>query len=130
MNAPKTQSTQEHTGVELPGKVTVEPMVLETIARLTTRNVEGVARIAQKTDVERFLGIGHKSVEVHIQEGQVAVDVHLLADPGCSLLRLGRKVQEEVTDAIQRMVGMQVQAVNVYIEDVLHPESETAQEEA
>jgi uncharacterized alkaline shock family protein YloU len=105
-------------------------MVLETIARLTTRNVEGVARIAQKTDVERFLGIGHKPVEVHVEEGEVAVDVHLLADPGLSLLRLGRRVQEEVTNAIQRMVGMRVQAVNVYIEDVLHPELEMAPDEA
>lgn len=130
MNAPKPQSSQEYSSPELPGRVTVEPMVLETIARLTTRNVEGVARIAQKTDVERFLGIGHKPVEVHVEEGEVAVDVHLLADPGLSLLRLGRRVQEEVTNAIQRMVGMRVQAVNVYIEDVLHPELEMAPDEA
>jgi uncharacterized alkaline shock family protein YloU len=40
----------------IPGKITVEPGVLETIARLTADGVPGVAKIAEKTDVERFLG--------------------------------------------------------------------------
>lgn len=116
---------------KVPGKVTVEPIVLETIARLTAQNVEGVARIAQKTDVERFLGIGRKSVEVRLDDdGQVSVDLHLLAEPDISLLRLGRSVQREVQEAIQKMIDMPVKIINVYIEDVVFPESDTAQAEA
>ncbi|MGC9357199.1 MAG: Asp23/Gls24 family envelope stress response protein [Anaerolineae bacterium] len=120
----------ESTHPEIPGKITVEPGVLETIARLTAQKVPGVARIAQKTDVERFLGIGRKSVEVWVDERRVSVDLHLLAEPGVSLLRLGRTVQREVTQAIQQMIGMPVDAVNVYFEDVLFPTSEEEQPEA
>ncbi len=113
---------------KIPGKVTVEPTVLETIASLTTQNVAGVARIAQKTDVERFLGIGHKAVEVRVDdEGQVSVDVHLLAEPDVSLLQLGKTVQRDIQEAIQKMIDMPVRVINIYIEDVVFPEPETAQ---
>jgi len=112
----------------IPGKVTVEPGVLETIARLTTKNVPGVVKIAEQTDVERFLGLSGKSVQVHVLEGRVSVDLHIMAEPGISLLQLGRLVQQSVTEAIQKMIGMPVEAVNVYIEDVLfaQPVVETA----
>lgn len=106
----------------IPGKITVEPGVLETIARLTTRDVPGVAKIAEQTDVERFLGLSGRSVQVRVAEGRVSVDLHVMAEPGISLLHLGRSVQQSVTEAIQRMIGMPVEAVNVYIEDVLFPE--------
>ena len=107
----------------IPGKITVEPGVLETIARLTANGVPGVAKIAEKTDVERFLGIGGRSVEVKVAEGHVVVELHITADPGISLLRLGQSVQLETTRAIQKMIGMPVDAVNVYIEDVAFPKT-------
>ncbi len=114
---------------KVPGKVTVEPTVLETIARLTTQKVKGVARIAQKSDVERFLGIGRKSVEVRVNdEGHVSVDLHLLAEPDVSLLRLGKNVQRKVMEAIQKMIDMPVKDINVYIEDVAFPDADALED--
>ena len=101
----------------IPGAVTVEPTVLETIARLTTLGVPGVVDIAER-DVDRLLGMAGKSVVVQVREGRVYVDVHIRAGPDQSLLQLGRKVQYEVTRAVQQMIGMPVDAVNVHIEDV------------
>lgn len=106
----------------IPGKITVEPSVLETIASLTAKSVPGVARIATKTDVERFLGIGGKSVEVKVSEDRVVVELHIIAEPNVSLLRVGQSVQSETTRAIQKMIGMPVDAVNVYVEDVAFPD--------
>ena len=51
------------------------------------------------------------------------VDLHLIAGPDMSLLQLGRKVQYEVTRAIQKMLGMPVETVDIHIEDVVYPES-------
>lgn len=107
----------------IPGSVTVEPTVLETIARLTTLEVPGVEGIAER-DVDRLLGVAGKSVSVQVREGQVLVDLHIIAGPEQSLLQLGRKVQYEVTRAVQQMIGMPVEAVNVHIEDVEYPETE------
>lgn len=110
------------TGI-IPGMVTVEPEVLETIARFTTLNVPGVVQLVEK-DVDRLLGLQGKSVGVHIDGGKVTVDLSIVAGPEISLLRLGRAVQHEVTRAIQNMIGMPVDAVNVHIEDVVYPRSE------
>ncbi|MEA3310524.1 MAG: Asp23/Gls24 family envelope stress response protein [Chloroflexota bacterium] len=103
----------------VPGKIVVEPEVLKTIARLTTQKVAGVAQIYQKVEGERFLGLGRNPVEVCVNEGRVSVEVHVLADHEVSLLRLGKTIQKEVTQAIQRMIEMPVDVVNVYIEDVI-----------
>ncbi len=97
------------------GRITVAPEVLETIARLTTLAVPGVTRL-QGTAVGRLLradGVG-----IHMVGDKVAVELHVVTDPEVNLLRLGRQIQAEVTRAIQDMVGMQVHAVDVYIEDV------------
>ena len=107
----------------IPGAVTVEPTVLETIARLTTLGVPGVADIAER-DVDRLLGISGKSVAIQVKEGRVFVDLHIIAGPDQSLLQLGRKVQYEVTRAVQQMIGMPVDAVNVHIEDVTYSQGD------
>lgn len=113
----------QETSNNIPGSVTVEPDVLETIARLTALEVPGIVRIAEK-DVDRFLGITGSSVVVCVEDDHVTVDLHVIAGPDTSLLRLGQTVQYEVTRAIQRMIGMPVEAVNVHIEDVVYPQSE------
>ncbi len=108
----------------IPGKITVEPAVLETIARLTVLNVSGVSRIAEK-DVDRLLGRTGKMVNVEVRDGRVYVDLHVIAEPGVSLLQLGRSIQVEVMQSIQKMIGMTVEVVNVYIEDVVFPDAES-----
>jgi uncharacterized alkaline shock family protein YloU len=107
----------------IPGAVTVQPGVLETIARLTALDVPGVLEIATR-DVERLLGATGKAVDVQVREGQVLVDLHIIAGPDHSLLQLGRQVQRQVTRAIQQMIGMPVEAVNVHIEDVMYPRAD------
>ncbi len=103
---------------EIPalGRITVDPEVLETIARLTALAVPGVVRIAPAPK-SRFLG-GKEGVRIVLQDGSVLVDLYLVVEAGRNLLALGRQVQAEVTRAIQEMVGLDVEAVNVYIEDV------------
>jgi len=113
---------------DIPGAVTVEPEVLETIARLSALEVPGVVRIAKK-DVDRILGTG-KSVRVSVQDDAVTVVLHIVAGPGTSLLRLGQAVQYEVTRAIQQMIGMPVKSVDVHIEDVVYPQPENLLESA
>ena len=106
----------------IPGSVTVEPSVLETIARLTTLGVPGVVDIVER-EVDRLLGVPGRSVVVQVKDDRVQVEVHIVAGPDQSLLQLGRKIQYEVTRAVQQMTGMPVEAVNVHIEDVVYPGS-------
>ena len=60
-------------------------------------------------------------VDLSIKEDRVTIDLHVVAEPEANLLRLGQTLQNEVSRAIQDMVGMEVSAVNVHIQDVDFP---------
>ncbi|MFN3491796.1 MAG: Asp23/Gls24 family envelope stress response protein, partial [Anaerolineales bacterium] len=46
------------------------------------------------------------------------VDVHLILKENVNIREVSRNVQQNVTRAIQEMVGMDVGEVNIHIEDI------------
>lgn len=113
---------QETEMLDIPGSVTTEPEVLEIMVWLAANEVSGVVKIKYE-ELDRFLS--SNPVNVRVENGQVTVDLHVIAKPNQSLLRLGREVQREVTRTIQQMIGMSVNAVHVHIDDVFYPQAET-----
>jgi len=101
------------------GKITIAPEVLETIARLTTLAVPGVARMISPPGMRRLLR--HHGVEIEVIGNSVRVKLYVVTEPHANMLSTGRQIQAEVTRAIQDMVGMEVQSVDVHIEDVAYP---------
>ena len=99
------------------GKITIDPGVLETIARLTTLAVPGVVRLTPPVGIQRLLGL-QDGLQISIHEGAVRVYLHVVVESDSNLLSLGRQIQTEVTRAIEEMVGMEIQVVNVHVEDV------------
>jgi uncharacterized alkaline shock family protein YloU len=111
---------EEKTSTRAPGKTTIAPGVLVTIARLTALGVPGVIGMAPApSGVNRLLRRGSgEGVRLQIDNGTVSVDLFLILDPDIYVRDVSRKVQAEVTRAIEDMVGMQVEQINVHIEDV------------
>jgi uncharacterized alkaline shock family protein YloU len=107
------------------GTVTIHPTVLTTVARLTSLATPGVARMSDewRLNMERMLGRPGRGsgVGLSVQEDSVTIDLYVVADPEANLLHLGQILQGEVSRAIQEMVGMEVAAVNVHIQDVDFP---------
>jgi uncharacterized alkaline shock family protein YloU len=101
------------------GKITIAPEVLETIARLTALAVPGVARLVAPPGMQRILG--HDGVRIEVFDNSVRVKLYVVTDPHVNMLSIGRQIQAEVTRAIQDMVGMSVQSIDVHIEDVAYP---------
>lgn len=116
---------QENEVLDVPGSVTTEPEVLEMMVWLAANEVSGVVKIKYE-ELVRFLS--SKPVSVTVEQGQVTADLHVIAKPNQSLLRLGRKIQREVIRTIHQMVGMPVNAVHVHIDDVLYPKAESVAE--
>lgn len=101
------------------GKITVAPEVLEITARLTTLAVPGVARLVSPAGVRRLLR--HNGVKLEVIGNSVRVELYVVTEPDVNMLNVSRQIQAEVTRALQDMVGMKVQSVDVHIEDVAHP---------
>jgi uncharacterized alkaline shock family protein YloU len=106
-----------------PGKTTLAPDVLLTIARMSVLGVEGVSRMAPvSTGVDRWLRRGdNEGVSVSVEEDIVYMDLYLILKPNVNVRDVSRNVQSHVARAISEMVGMDVGHVNVHIEDIDYP---------
>ena len=104
------------------GTVRIAPGVLATIAGLTALAVPGVARMSGDvvSGVSKLLGRPDalSGVKIQVKDDAVWVELHLVAEPDTNLYQLSTQVQRDVTQAIDKMVGMTVRQVDVYIEDV------------
>ena len=111
-----------------PGTTTIAPGVLVTIARLTALGVPGVVCMAPiPGGVNRFFRRGSgEGVRIEVDENAVAVDLYLVLAQDTNVREVSRKVQADVTRAIEDMVGMQVQYINVHIEDVDYSQVDTS----
>jgi uncharacterized alkaline shock family protein YloU len=107
---------------ESPGRVTIAPDVLIAIARLTTLNIPGVVRMVP-TGLQGFLRRGApEGVLVQVSGDCVCYDLFIVADANTNLRQVGHKIQAEVARATRDMVGMDIEAINVHIQDVAFPE--------
>lgn len=104
------------------GKNLIAPDVLLTIARLTALGQDGVAKTAPvpPTFDKLFQRSQADGVRIDVRGHAVTVDLFLIMRAESRVRDVSRTVQTEVARAIQEMVGMDVTAVNVHVEDVTY----------
>ena len=109
-----------------PGKTTVSPDVLSTIARMAALSVSGVSGIAAAGGGgDRLFRRGSgDGVRIQIQDETVFANLYLVVKRDANIREVGRNVQEQVTRAIREMVGMNVGGVDIHVEDVDYEGSE------
>ncbi len=105
------------------GTVTIAPVVLTTIVRMTTLAQAGVLRLSPRTPsgLGRVLSKGAVDEGLRVEvfdDNSVTIDVHVIGDPAVSLKDLGEGLQARLVRAMEHMVGMDVRAVNVFIDEI------------
>jgi uncharacterized alkaline shock family protein YloU len=105
-----------------PGKTTIAPNVLLTIARLATLDVEGVSHMSElQGGVNRIFQRGYEEgVRIRIEDDRVYADLYVVLESEINVREVSRIIQTEVSRAITEMVGMEVGRVNVHIEDIVY----------
>ncbi len=103
-----------------PGKTTVSPEALTTIARMAALSVPGVKKLAPVLGgVDRIFRRGvNDGVQITIRENTVSADIYLVLKQDVNIREVGRNVQQQVTRAIQEMVGMDVGRIDIHIENI------------
>jgi uncharacterized alkaline shock family protein YloU len=102
--------------------VRVAPSVLAAMVSKAARQVPGVVRLADGGRSARAWrgssGYARDGVRLAVLDGRVKVEVHLVAARGQHLQNVGAAVQSAVTGTLEQLVGMDVEMVDVYVQDV------------
>lgn len=103
-----------------PGKTTIAPDVLTTIARLTALSVPGVSRLATiPGGVNRLFKRGpNEGVRLFVENNMVYADLYVILMQDVNVREVSRTIQSKVTRAVSEMVGLDVGHVNIHIEDI------------
>ncbi|GAA1906307.1 Asp23/Gls24 family envelope stress response protein [Streptomyces durmitorensis] len=117
------------------GRTTIADGVVEKIAGLAARDVDGVhamgGGLARTFGAVRDRvpgGSGAKSVsrgvKAEVGEVQTALDLEIVVEYGVSIADVARDVRENVIGAVERMTGLEVVEVNIAVSDVKLPDEE------
>ncbi|MFS0731625.1 Asp23/Gls24 family envelope stress response protein [Curtobacterium sp. 1P10AnD] len=110
------------------GKTTIDDTVVEKVAGIAAREVNGVHSLGK--GAARAIGairdaIGQRDfgqgVKVEVGEKQVAADIVIVAEYPVSLQQVADGVRSSVARALTQIVGMEVAEVNVTVQDVYIP---------
>ncbi len=122
------------------GKISVADGVVSKIAGLSAREISGVHAMgvgsarafgALKQRIPGSSGPSvSQGVSVEVGETQAAIDVDVVIEYGVSVADLGRSIQRNVKQAVERMTGLEVVEVNVTVDDVYLGEDSDEQSDA
>ncbi|WP_018545845.1 Asp23/Gls24 family envelope stress response protein [Streptomyces sp. LaPpAH-108] len=121
------------------GRTTIADGVVEKIAGMAARDVEGVH--AMGSGFARTFGAvrdrvpgGSKAVtrgvKAEVGEVQTALDLEIVVEYGYSIGDVARAVRENVVAAVERMTSLEVVEVNIAVSDVKLPDEEDEEEPA
>jgi len=103
-----------------PGKTTIAPDVLLTIARLTALSIPGVSRLSSiPGGVNRLFKRGtSEGVRIYVENNTVYADLYVIIEKDQNVREISRAIQTQISRAISEMVGMDVGRVNIHVEDI------------
>lgn len=138
-NAPKPKQLDAlHTEL---GDTTIADQVVEKIAGLATREVEGVyamgsaagralSGLAQRLPGQAAKNAVSSGVSIEKGERQTAVEVSVVVEYGVSIVDVADNIRESVITAVEHATGLEVVEVNVSVTDVHLPDEDTDNEES
>ena len=113
------------------GQISVAEGVVQKIAGKACREVSGVHSMGTGSARafgalrERIPGSSGPSVAqgvgVEVGETEAAIDLDIVVEYGVAIAELGRSIQRNVKQSVERMTGLRVVEVNIAVDDVYLP---------
>jgi uncharacterized alkaline shock family protein YloU len=129
----KTTPSQGMSLTTSQGTTTVADTVVQKIAGLATREINGVYDLgggasrafgALRERIPGATASAAQGVAVEVGETQAAIDLQILVEYGVPIADLANAVRRNVITAIERMTGLEVVEVNIHVNDVHIPGAE------
>ena len=142
---PVTTSTNASPATRNPlatddGQISVAEGVVQKIAGKACREIAGVHSMGTSgarafgSIRERIPGSSgpnfSQGVGVEVGETEAAIDLDIVVEYGVAIAELGRSIQRNVKQAVERMTGLRVVEVNIAVDDVYLPTDDDDQDTA
>jgi uncharacterized alkaline shock family protein YloU len=102
------------------GSLVVEDRAVQRIAEAAALDVPGVARAAQSAGgLGSALGRSYPRVRCDVAGGRVRAEVEIVGCWPTPAAQLGAAVRDAVTDRLQRLAGLRVDAVDVTVAKIV-----------
>jgi uncharacterized alkaline shock family protein YloU len=105
------------------GSIRVANEVIASIAAMAAREIEGVAALDQAN--ARHFGdwikreTAHRGVRVVLDSlRKIHLEVFVTVSAGVNLLEVAERVQDNVIEAVERMLGLEVAEVHVFVSSI------------
>lgn len=123
MTDTSTTHQQQQQLRELPepgerGRLSIADRVVEHIAELAARQVDGVATTG--SSLERAVGRQYPRAEAHVAGHRVRVVLQIAVTWPAALPQVAAAVRDSVAERVATLVGMHVDAVDVSAAKVVH----------
>ena len=102
------------------GHIEVSSVAIASIVHEAVLSCYGVVGTAAKdpaTGIANILSRDSKrGIDVHIQDGQIIIDVYVIIEYGTRIAAVARSVMNVVKFSVERALGLPVSEVNVHVE--------------
>ena len=110
------------------GQITVAETVVQKIAGRACREIAGVHAMGS-TGTRAFGAVRERipgstgpnvaqGVGVEVGEKEAAIDLEIVVEYGVAIAELGRSIQRNVKQSVERMTGLRVVEVNIAVDDI------------
>lgn len=104
------------------GIIRIHKNVISSISSLAAGEIEGVRRIGGNFKSGLLEMVGRKAsmaIKVEIdRNGEVSVDIPLVIKYGFNIPQVANKVQENVRNALEKMINLAIKDINVNVQAI------------
>lgn len=106
------------------GIVKISDDVVGVIAGIATTEIKGIVGMNTSGGITQIFG-GKKNlskgVKVNVGENSATIDLYVAVEYGVKIPEIALQVQDNVRKAVETMTGLNVEAINIHVQNVIIP---------
>jgi uncharacterized alkaline shock family protein YloU len=118
--------------IDEDGRITIAEEVIASIARIAAEKVDGIAHAAGGAGGLMSIFGGEDiapNIRTELANEQVRVELRIAAEYGYPVHEVARGVQKNVEQDIEKLAGVKVSSVDVYVKKVVPPHTHETETE-
>jgi uncharacterized alkaline shock family protein YloU len=118
--------------IDEDGRITIAEEVISSIARIAAEKVDGIARSSGGSGGLKSIFGGEDiapNIKTELANEQVRVELRIAAEYGYPVHAVARGVQQNVELDIEKLAGVKVSSVDVYVKKVVPPHTHETETE-